>query len=441
MKGSLWIKEKDVLKIINSERKKQGLSPLEKQKKIRIDAVVMCATIIKPPKEFMSTLTQEQQQQFFIDAVEKFKSIVGSDNVKSVVVHYDELVPHAHIFWQPVTEDGRLCAKEMHNLHFLGTLNREMPKYLREKGWTQIDDCHAYDAEEAQKLREEMGDDVYREYRRSQKAKQGRDSKKYKDDMDNAVAEAQQRLCCLDKELGETTERLNEVKAQAEKEIETLCELQYNHGLYEQLLDGLEEEIHEKEAELTRKQSIPLPPIKPFGHKPTLQIYITREQYIKANLQSDLGFRERIQREKMLGNLYDKQFLEYQDQIARWEQWEKDYEEYNEKYGMTAIVKNTAEQQVKIQKEQAKIAEEQAEKTAQLKVKEKRLIEIERELFYAAQALAKQAAGKLSTIFEILCNNLRKGLINNENHNRGNNCQYENSTRLSQKGYENKCSR
>lgn len=237
------------------------------------------------------------------------------------------------------------------------------------------------------------------------------------------------------------TERLNEVKAQAEKEIENLCELQYNHGLYEHFLDGLEKEINEKEAELTRKQSIPLPPIKPFCHKPTLQIYITREQYIKANLQSDLGFRERIQREKMLGNLYDKQFLEYQDQIARWEQWERDYEEYNEKYGMTAIVKNTAEQQVKIQKEQAKIAEEQAEKTAQLKVKEKRLIEIERELFYAAQALAKQAVGKLSTIFETLCNNLRKGLINNENNNRGYNCQYENSTRLSQKGYENKCSR
>lgn len=388
----------------------------------------------------MSTLTQEQQQQFFIDAVGKFKSIVGAGNVKAVVIHYDELVPHAHIFWQPVIDDGRLCAKEMHNLHFLGTLNREMPKYLREKGWTQIDDCHAYDAEEAQKLREEMGDNAYREYRRSQRAKQGRDSKQYKDDMDKAVAEAQQRLCSLQKELEETSERLNDVKTQAEVEQKTLCELQYNHGLYERLLCGLEEEILEKEAELSQKQSIPLSPIKPFCHKPTLQIAMSREQYIKANIKNDLGFKERKQREKELGKLYDKQLLEYQDQIARWEQWERDYEEYEEKYGLTAIVKNTAEQQEKIEEKQTVTAKEQAERSAQLNVMEKRLIEKERELFYAARALAKQAAGKLSSAFETLCNNLRKGLINNENSNRGNNRQYKDSTRLSPKGYENTCS-
>ncbi len=160
---------------------------LKKMRSIRKDAVVMCATLIKPPQEFMATLSPEQQKQFLLDGIEKIKDIVGAENVKSVVIHFDELVTHAHIFWQPVTSDGRLCAKEMHNLQFLGRLNREMPQYLREKGWEKIDDCHAYDAEEEQKLREEMGDKAYREYKQEKRSLQGRDSKTFKGDMDKKV--------------------------------------------------------------------------------------------------------------------------------------------------------------------------------------------------------------------------------------------------------------
>ena len=159
----------------------------KKMRKIRFDAVVMCATLLKPPQEFMATLDAEKQKEFLLDGIEKFKEIVGKDNVKSVVIHLDELVPHAHIFWQPLTPDGRLCAKEMHNLKFLGRLNREMPQYLREHGWSQIDDCHAYDAEEEQKKREEMGDKAYREHRKEQRSQRGRDSKIFKGDMDKKV--------------------------------------------------------------------------------------------------------------------------------------------------------------------------------------------------------------------------------------------------------------
>ena len=221
--GKPKLKEKEALRIINAERKKQGLALLSKKKKIRVDAVVMCATLIKPPKELMDTLTLEEQRQFLLDAVDKFKEIVGAQNVKAVVIHFDELVPHVHIFWQPVTKDGRLCAKEMHNLHFLGTLNREMPIHLRQKGWTQVDDCHAYDAEEAQKLREEMGDVAYREYRRTLRAKQGRDSKQFKSDMDKAVTEAQKHLQDAQSALEVTAKMLNDVTAQEEAEHKMKC--------------------------------------------------------------------------------------------------------------------------------------------------------------------------------------------------------------------------
>ena len=114
---------------------------------LRKDAVRMCVTIIKPPAAYMATLSEKEQQQFLQDGIDKLAEIVGPYNVKSTAWHYDEQGAHVHIFWEPVTKDGRLCSKEMHNLTFLGRLNREMPIHLRERGW-DIDDCNAYDAAE-----------------------------------------------------------------------------------------------------------------------------------------------------------------------------------------------------------------------------------------------------------------------------------------------------
>lgn len=112
---------------------------------LRKDSVRMCVTILKPPAAYMETLSEEDQDQFLQDGIDKVADIVGTRNIKSIAWHYDEQGTHVHIFWEPITKDGRLCAKEMHNLTFLGRLNREIPIHLREKGW-DIDDCNAYDA-------------------------------------------------------------------------------------------------------------------------------------------------------------------------------------------------------------------------------------------------------------------------------------------------------
>lgn len=146
-----------------------------KRRKIRTDAVVMCALIIKPPAELMQQLSDEEQDGLLEDALEKVKEIVGEENVLSAVIHKDELVRHMHIFWHPVTEDGRLYAKEMHNQKFLRRLNQEMPQYLREKGWKMIDDCKAYDA----------GSQEQKENKR----RSGKTSKVYKYEMDSLTQE------------------------------------------------------------------------------------------------------------------------------------------------------------------------------------------------------------------------------------------------------------
>ncbi len=122
-------------------------------RKLRNDAVRMIGTVIKPPADFMQSLSPEEQRRFLIDATECMTEIVGQERIKAAVIHYDELVPHVHLFWEPMTKDGFLCAKEVFNLTMLTEINKKMPALLRTRGWNQIDDCKMYDAlEEKEKI-------------------------------------------------------------------------------------------------------------------------------------------------------------------------------------------------------------------------------------------------------------------------------------------------
>ena len=178
----------------------------EGTRKIRADAVVMCGTILKPPAEMMMNLSREEQEKFREDAVEDFSKIVREDNIKSVVLHFDERVPHAHVFWEPMTSDGRLCAKEMHNLKFFGRLNREMPEMLRKQGW-DIDNCQAYDKAEEDKKREEMGEEKYREYRQEKRKSRGQDSNTFK-------GAAEKNLQEINLQISQKTAKLDGINAQ-----------------------------------------------------------------------------------------------------------------------------------------------------------------------------------------------------------------------------------
>lgn len=145
-----------------------------KGRTLRRDAVVMCVTIFKPPAALMDTLNEEEQYRFLEDGTAKIRQIVGKDNVKSEAWHFDEQGGHVHIFWEPMTEDGRLCAKERHNLQFLSRLNREVPEHLRARGW-DIDNCNAYDV---------AMDEMEKAQRRQ---KNGRSSAVYKSDAEKQL--------------------------------------------------------------------------------------------------------------------------------------------------------------------------------------------------------------------------------------------------------------
>ena len=180
---------------------------VEGKRKIRQDAVVMIATIIKPPAAFMATLSQEDRVRFLSDSKEKLEEIIGQENVKSSVMHFDEQGGHLHAFWEPMTKDGRLCAKEACNLKFFARLNKEMPEFLRSRGW-DIDNCNAYD-EAKEQLKDEQK-------KAEDRKKRGLTSVQYK-----AQAEVEKnRLCAeidgLQEDLRQAKDDLAATRRQAE---------------------------------------------------------------------------------------------------------------------------------------------------------------------------------------------------------------------------------
>ena len=130
---------------------------------IRNDAVRMIATVIKPPAEYINKMDHDGQVRFLNDSYEVFKEIVGDERIKAATMHFDELSPHIHIFWEPMTDDGRLCCKEVLNLKMYQQINREMPKSLREKGY-EIDDCKMYDQKEEERILAEKMENYIKEH-------------------------------------------------------------------------------------------------------------------------------------------------------------------------------------------------------------------------------------------------------------------------------------
>lgn len=180
------------IKEINEWRAANGERPCDRRK-LKADTVVMCSTIIKPPAEMMLQMPKEMQELFLRDALDIFKEFVGAENVKSAALHFDELVPHMHIFWEPMTDEHRICAKDMHNLKFFGKLNTEMPQKLRDKGWTMVDDCDAYDAEKVAEMSDEEKE-KYEKERIEKRKSQGKSSKKFKHEMEKESAELQAKI-------------------------------------------------------------------------------------------------------------------------------------------------------------------------------------------------------------------------------------------------------
>jgi len=79
----------------------------------RKDSVRFVDTLITASPEFFKGNKREEIKAFFQCAVDFLSRKIGKDNIFAATVHMDEKTPHMHLCFTPITEDGRLSAKEI----------------------------------------------------------------------------------------------------------------------------------------------------------------------------------------------------------------------------------------------------------------------------------------------------------------------------------------
>lgn len=79
----------------------------------RSDSVRVVEALITATPEFFKGKKRAEIKEFFNEALEFIKQNQAPETIISAVVHLDEKTPHMHLAFVPLTEDGRLCAKEI----------------------------------------------------------------------------------------------------------------------------------------------------------------------------------------------------------------------------------------------------------------------------------------------------------------------------------------
>ena len=79
----------------------------------RKDSTRFVDTLITASPVFFKGKKRSEVKAFFETAYEFIAQKVGKENIFSAVVHMDEKTPHLHLCFTPITQDGRLSAKEI----------------------------------------------------------------------------------------------------------------------------------------------------------------------------------------------------------------------------------------------------------------------------------------------------------------------------------------
>lgn len=92
------------LRDINNEIKTAGA-------RTRSNSVLALDTLYTASSEFFQGKTNEENDTFFRDCLKFHERHFG--HIISAVIHYDETTPHLHVISVPLTQDGRLSARDV----------------------------------------------------------------------------------------------------------------------------------------------------------------------------------------------------------------------------------------------------------------------------------------------------------------------------------------
>lgn len=79
----------------------------------RTDSVRVVETLITASPEFFKDKKKAQVKEYFEYALKFILKHVPQERILSAVIHVDEKTPHMHLSFVPITDDGRLSAKDI----------------------------------------------------------------------------------------------------------------------------------------------------------------------------------------------------------------------------------------------------------------------------------------------------------------------------------------
>lgn len=134
-----WSKTKENISLIEQNERfrtavSKRISALNLKRKPRSDATVMCQCLVTSDNAFFDKMSRSEQTEYFKQSLDFIKKRYGENNLVSATIHYDERTPHMHVNFVPVTEDGRLSAKDLFSPKSLRVLQDDYNRFVRENG-------------------------------------------------------------------------------------------------------------------------------------------------------------------------------------------------------------------------------------------------------------------------------------------------------------------
>src|SRR5699024_3613239 len=106
------------------------------QRAVRKDAVRLCGFMVTSDKEFFDDLSEQEEKEFFQRSVEFLQERYGKENIVYAQVHKDEKTPHMHVGMVPITQEGKLSAKQFFgNKSELQSLQTDFHRHVTDYGF------------------------------------------------------------------------------------------------------------------------------------------------------------------------------------------------------------------------------------------------------------------------------------------------------------------
>lgn len=147
-----------------------------KEKKLRSDAGIGFAGIIKPEKKWINSLTRDEQIEFFEKSQEVIKKLYKDRGMilNGAVIHFDEGAPHMHYFgYDPGYQLGKKLGLPLYH-----DLNQEYPKQMKALGY-DMQELKGYDTERTKGMSEDELN-AYKMQFKHKREEHGRTSKSFK---------------------------------------------------------------------------------------------------------------------------------------------------------------------------------------------------------------------------------------------------------------------